>query len=424
MLTEHNHVSNPIEGYLQPSIPCHPSQHVTHQQSQYSSHHVKQHEIQNQITDYKFLVLYVKSLIETESQIKVFENQVTDLINYLFERCELATSGPAIFAQESNVLYNQIIGLSRHLIQIEYNDIFYDNKRIFVFDSIISRILKHHDDTFIANTFINLERNVTHPYSRIYKCIIQNHNLKSYDFRYDVMKNLLCRIIESQARELTQSNNFKTISDMMDKIKISLGADCDKLFNNDFPIPRWWLVNPNDNVFDAMDLITQLAIIGCTDSIKILLEEMKKTNDIEYIQIVANVALRYNNKQCYYALINLTQESHIFGHDFIPDSDIELQKLDHAGSDNKIKHRHYPLIVDNYNYNAKSGVSHLTGPSFGQRTTLSLDSDGTDTPYVKMRDDMNTDKSNEYFDINLPCISYRVYYSSENPQDAKECTLF
>ena len=401
-------------------------------------------EIHEQITDYKFMILYFKSLIETESSIEEFRLRSNDIVNHMFEKYKQFSTGPIIDVNNSIVFYDQIVELARQLIVVDYNDIFYDDRRVFILNIILANILKNSDSYYVINKFHILERDMTNLYTRMYKYILRYHNLKSYALKYEVMKDLACRIIEHQSKELKATNvsPLKNISYTMDRLRINLRTDCDKLFNNDYTISKSQIKNPNDNIFDAMDLITQLAIIGCAETIEVLLEETHKIRDLKYVHDLATVAQRYNNKYCYHVLTKLIQKSRstMFGYDFIPD--IESQKPNNLQNQNQQQKINLDLekgmniepSIFMESYNTQSGVSDLTGPyMFSSNNDI-------DVPYIRIRDDdsdINTDANNNqnnnnnydnhfdnHFDVNLPCVSCRVYYKTHNLENNPDCTLF
>lgn len=363
-----------------------------------------QRSLHEPVANEKFIMLYITSLIENDTTMKEFEINVTSIIDDLFRKCELFHS------ENTENTYHQIIDLGKKMIHANYININRNDRRIYVLNSIISNILKKNDPMFITSMLDELDNNIVNKFSLIYNYIVFSHKLKSYHFKYSVMRDIVRRIIDSQTRELKYSNKkcLQLIESTMNELKFSLGTECDTLFNGDYPIPKSVLLNPEDNIFDAMDLITQLTIVGCTDSVEILLEETQKIKNLEFIENLAIVALRYDNKYCYYVL---------------------KQKIENIKINNSNQFNATLFNTDQYNINKFNANQIFETPyTVGSCThtfdaPVNLSNDETDAPYVRVEEVMYNDNYRNHFDVNLLCVSYRVYYKSENCCDVIPCMI-
>jgi len=258
----------------------------------------------------KSAVTHVVSLIKDESNDETFRRSIVNYINNLFECCTPRRSDNMIdirtLETQHNISYSSIVAIGIRMIHSPSLTI----RRIFILNHIVSRILKANDLAFMCKIFTDLESGIVNRYTCIYRHI-EPYQLTTHDMDCCVMRNIIYRIMENQASELTRLNRtcLEHISKTMDSIKQSLGLRCDTLFNEDYPIPRSLLTDTNNSIFDAMDLLTQLTIIGCVDSVETLLNETKKINDLEYVLNLANVAMRYDNDACYQRLTQMITNS-------------------------------------------------------------------------------------------------------------------
>jgi hypothetical protein len=406
----------------------------------------------NQSTNEKFITLYITSLIENVSELKNFEIRITDIIRDLFRKSELYTLDTTRKTQscdenfkfrkrigidsqyvETNMTYYQIIELGKKMIHTNYDNILFNNRRIFVINNIISNILKTNDSVYVSDMFDELENGCINKYTDFYSYILANHELKLYHLNIGVMKDVICRIIENQTRELNNANKkcSQCISSTLDEIKFSLGSDCDVLFDGDYPISKSILINSTDSIFDAMDFITQLTIIGCVESIEVLLKETSKISDLEYIRNLAIVSLRYKNDYCYFVLTGIIEKvknNKLCVNSCVNQIFYDLERVQECQKKEDIYNNtkpddpkslcdfKEPVLNAHHNY----GEYELSqNPIF----TSNNDDDENDTPYVKIDDVMYNNNYQNFFDINLLCTSYRIYYKTEKICTNEVCII-
>lgn len=349
-------------------------------------------------------VQYIEDLIRNdECPLEHFEIIMIEQIGYLF--CEL---------YKSNSGFDKITTLGNKMINTKYDNTIHDTKRIKIINIIITDILTINNDKIISDILYKLEHNVDKKFSQIYSLIVSEHDLKEYKLKYDITKNILRKIFDSQMDELISSSDISSetstfittatstspiistntseftqnISETMDEIKFSLGADCDILFNDDYPIPKRALQSETDSIFDALDLITQLIIIGCVELVKILLLESEKSMDVEYIGNLAKVAMRYNNYQCHHML------NHIIEH------------INSITNNDTNTYNDHPVIITTSISNIMNNINNMTN-----MTDMTNESD---TPYVRMRDeddDEATDNYHDYFEIDCLCMSLKICWN-------------
>lgn len=229
-------------------------------------------------------------LINNEQNIERFETIIIEIFDKLFEKC----CGDDTSSDDKKLTYTKIIEIAQRMIQMYCDNIEIDRKRLIVLNTILSEIFVTNSFSFISKTLDHLEACTENRYIFIYSNVVIRHDLMIYHFTTEILKDLLQRIIESYTEKIkiVGKEYENKITNIVFIIKENLGDEFNNLINED---------NKN-NTMDSYDLITQLTIIGCTNTVEILLDESKEIYDLNYICNLASIALRHKNYKCHCAL--------------------------------------------------------------------------------------------------------------------------
>lgn len=118
------------------------------------------------------------------------------------------------------------------------------------------------------------------------------------------LKIVLRKIIES----FTYNKGYMHRSDIemtIENLLILLNIDdIDRIFAGDLPFSRSLLVDQSDRLFDVLETVAKLTVLGCTGSVSFALDHTKRSNK-HLIQNLINVAKRYHNNETHNMLQNI-----------------------------------------------------------------------------------------------------------------------
>jgi hypothetical protein len=248
----------------------------------------------------------------------------------------------------------------------------YDWRRKVVINNILTEILTSDNKKYIKEMIMCLETsNIAHNrpiYYNMYRYLVEDHLLSQYEMDTNTQKFIMQRIIDTYVVHLTgfkfvHGYNVKDdITRLLKTLRDSFGGNIDNVFGEDLPINRNMLINKTDHVFDAVQLVPILTIIGCADTVRLLLKHDPQGRNPEYIKALIKIASRYINKNTCDVLINILK-------------DIE----DEIDRNKTINH----VIID--------------------------------IPQDELmdNDDEEIELNDPYFDVTLFCIAVRIYYDTD-----------
>lgn len=141
------------------------------------------------------------------------------------------------------------------------------------------------------------------PYDDFYQYITSS-TISRYVLDSTTLKIILRKIVEAYTIQNEIIDESK-IDGLMSSLKIK---NIDDVFGGDLPFSRSILVDKTDNVFDVLEPIAKVTVLGCTGTMCALLDTEKRSN-IHLLNNLISVAKRYNNNETYDFLQTLLKRS-------------------------------------------------------------------------------------------------------------------
>lgn len=149
------------------------------------------------------------------------------------------------------------------------------------------------------------------------------------------------------------------------------------------------MINNTDNVFDVLETIAKITVLGCTGTLSVLLQGDTK-NNTKLIKNLINVAKRYENNESYDFLQNILETNKC--------TQFQITNINHGD----IMIRDTPQLHDHY----------VQQPiQYTNQNTETYDNQIVDT------------HKRDYFDVYLLCVTIRLHCTSDDFPVPSFCTI-
>jgi hypothetical protein len=245
----------------------------------------------------EFVVLYHVTSTTT--------NYVHEIINNIWNKNDTvkarSTANSDILTFQNESLRKCIIGMIirtiTDLLKEDFNSFNKDHTYVMNYIMLLivsSASLDHNFDT--KNYLDCIEMNVDDPFYEAYYYLVTCNYLETFHFNNYNLKLILRRIVDAFA--ITNSVKKNDSSEFASKIDTLLKQirvkNIDVVFNNDYPKDTTKTAN---NVFDTLETIDKVTVLGCTDTVFMLLQESGYDDNL--LKKLIAIAIRYGNTECY-----------------------------------------------------------------------------------------------------------------------------
>lgn len=208
------------------------------------------------------------------------------------------------------------------------------------------------------------------------KCIFNNYVASSCNFHFVGFADFSEESVHRKSGT-KESDNIELIESILSSFRNTIGSDIDRVFNEDYPIPKSHLVDNSDAVFDVLTSLAKFVILDCPEAVwanKINLDE-------NIVKNLVHVARRYKSDKCLKILTFMLTSPHV----------LELS----SANNEKLN------IVEQPRDDEEDSISDYSG----------LDPIELDEDYAN------------YFNIGLFCLAFKMYTQSNDSLNHSSCTI-
>lgn len=246
-------------------------------------------------------------LLEIINLIKEFiiEYRVSERTkHHIFDIINTIWNNNIIDPRQSNQFKRCIIGMMVRAVTDIYkiDTLKYNQDHMIIISYLFDKIIHYggSDDRIyeMNNYLICIESNIDDVFSNGYNYLVGNYNFNYPELSGDVIKLLLCKIIDSY---LTPKGNMcKSYQSIVQNIENLLKhinlKNIDNIFNNDIPFDRSLLAEDTENIFDALIPIAKMTVIGSTTAVSLMLQASGEYDALDSLMAIAQ---RYKNIECF-----------------------------------------------------------------------------------------------------------------------------
>jgi len=193
-----------------------------------------------------------------------------------------------------------IISVSTDLLR-ENRDSFNNMNHKTIIIHILRLIImdSHNKHTSWVEKYLNcVEASVDDPFKDMYKYLIDCDVLLEFDsIASSTLKLILRNILDAFITSELESNDVNFVANIDGLLKNIRVNNIDNIFNNDIPFDKSLLTDECEHIFDALETIAKVTVLGCTNTVAMILQ---RTNYNEHLlRNLMTIARRYKNNDCF-----------------------------------------------------------------------------------------------------------------------------
>ncbi len=180
----------------------------------------------------------------------------------------------------------------------------YYQQHICIMNTIWTKILQNIiNDNTMEYYLRTIESNLEDTFDDFYFYLINFNDLNQYQFNSQTLKIILKMIVESYTwskicNDINKNNSISNEQKIDNLLNILNIKNIDDIFDGDLPFNKSILLNQNNNLFNVLEPIAKVCVLGCTHTLSLLLNESRKHNDQDLLKNLLNISVRYSSTQC------------------------------------------------------------------------------------------------------------------------------